>query len=85
MPDFYCDLQMQNKRWVRHGSCPQGAHILLWETEKINYDKVWQILQEKYALSAIKIHWKKRLILLQEEMSNIYAETCTLCPMKLKT
>lgn len=46
---------------------------------------MWQISQEKYVSKCYKNYWKKRLILLQEEMSNIYAETWILCPMKLKT
>lgn len=66
---YRCKLK---KGELRHGSCPQGAHSLLWKTD--NYDKMWQIFQEKYESSAIMIYWK-RLILLQEKMSNIYDET----------
>lgn len=55
------------------------------KTEIINCNKMWQILQENHVPRAIKDYWKKRLILLQEEISNIYAETWILCPTKIKT
>lgn len=54
------------------------------KTEIINCNKMWQILQDNHVSWAIKDYWKKRLILLQEKMSNIYAETWILCPMKCK-
>lgn len=43
MPGFNFVLWMQIKKKkkkddLRHGSCPQGAHNILWETD--NYDKM---------------------------------------------
>lgn len=54
------------------------------KTEIINCNKMWKISQEIY-IKFYKNYWKKRLIMLQKEMSNIYAKTWILCPMKLKT